>query len=93
MGRGQKWVEMLVGTGSQLEDSLGILPLVEVAGDRRVFVEHHQGVVQYSKEIVSIRVRYGILTIHGSGLELRHMSRTQLAVAGAINSITLERRS
>ena len=67
-------------------------PLVELAGENRVLIEHHQGVVQYSLEKICVRVRYGIVAISGCGLKLRHMSRTQLVVAGRIDCVALERR-
>lgn len=73
-------------------EPIPLQPLVELAGDSRVLIEHHQGVVQYSREKICVKVRYGNVVVCGCGLELRHMSRAQLSVSGRIDSITLIRR-
>lgn len=66
--------------------------VVELAGDRRVLIEGHTGVTQYSREKICVKVRYGIVVICGSSLELRHMCRETLCVWGSIDSIHLKRR-
>lgn len=92
MGQRRNWMELLVDSADMGGEPMPMQPLVELAGDRRVLIEHHQGVVQYSREKICVKVRYGIVVICGCGLELRHMSRAQLAIAGRIDGITLERR-
>lgn len=92
MGQKRNWMERLADSADLTGEPLPLQPLVELAGDRRVLIEHHQGVVQYSREKICVKVRYGIVAIAGCGLELRHMSRAQLAVAGRIDCISLERR-
>ena len=67
------------------------LPIVEVAGEGRVLVEHHRGVIAYTREEVRIRVNYGSVLVTGMELELRKMHRMQLIVAGKIDKIILER--
>lgn len=67
-------------------------PLLELAGDRRVLVENHRGVTQYSKELISIRISYGELAVCGCGLELVRMSKDQLIIAGRIDGISICRR-
>ena len=92
MGQRRNWIERLAESGDIGGEPMPMQPLVELAGDRRVLIEHHQGVVQYSREKICVKVRYGVVVICGCGLELRHMSKAQLAVAGRIDCITLERR-
>ncbi len=67
------------------------LPLVEIAGDRRVLVEHHCGVTQYGRCRISIRVKFGSVVIVGTGLELTRMTGQQLIVNGKIDCVQLER--
>ena len=73
------------------ETGLG-LPLVELAGDRRVLIEHHQGVTRYGREKICVKVKYGIVAVNGCGLELTCMTRQQLIIAGRIDSVELHRR-
>lgn len=65
------------------------IPLVEISGDRRVLIEHHQGVVAYGCCEICVRVRYGILSVSGSGLNLARMTKEQLVICGCIESIRL----
>ena len=65
------------------------LPLVEIAGDRRVLIEHHRGVVAYGPCEILVRVKYGQVRVTGSGLCLAKMSAEQLVICGRIGSVEL----
>lgn len=67
-------------------------PIVEIAGDRRVLIENHFGVKEYSRERIGVKVKYGILTVCGCGLELIRMTKEQLVISGRIDAVTLQRR-
>ena len=67
-------------------------PLVELAGDRRVLIEYHKGVVQYSRERICVRVNYGTVCVCGAGLELSRMTAEQLVISGRIDQIGLSRK-
>lgn len=73
-------------------ESVPGMTVVELAGDRRVLIEKHGGVTQYSCEKIGVKVRYGQVEISGCGLELACMSREQLVITGRIDSICLLRR-
>ena len=68
------------------------LPLVEIAGEKRVLVENHLGVVGYSTEEIQIKVCFGVLVVLGCGLRFVQINREQLVINGQIDSITLLRR-
>lgn len=68
------------------------LPIVELAGDSRVLIERHRGIVEYGTEQIAVRVRYGILTITGRELHMLCMTKEQLVISGCIDSISIERR-
>lgn len=65
------------------------VPLVEISGDRRVLIEHHQGVVAYGCHEICVRVRYGILSVSGSSLNLARMTKEQLVICGCIDGVRL----
>ena len=78
---------------SQLQgESLPGVPIVELAGDRRVLIERHDGVVEYGTEQIRVRVKYGIICVLGCDLQLKQMTKQQLIVSGQINSIQILRR-
>lgn len=63
--------------------------LVEVYGQHRVLIEHHCGVLCYSPEEVTVRVRYGQLRIWGSKLCFARMTGEQLVIRGSIGGLEL----
>lgn len=91
MDKKRNWMALLAESVRLEDEALPGEPVVELAGDRRVLIEGHLGVIQYSREIICVKVRYGIVIICGAALELRHMSRERLCVWGRIDSIQLER--
>lgn len=68
------------------------VPIVELAGDRRVLIENHCGVREYSRERIGVKVKFGLVVVCGQGLELSRMTRQQLVIRGTVDSVCLERR-
>ncbi len=73
-------------------ESLPGQPIVEIAGEQRVLIENHFGVLQYSREQICVKVKYGQVSVCGCGLELARMTRHQLAIRGRIDGVSLIRR-
>lgn len=69
-----------------------IEPLVELAGDRRVLIEHHRGISQYQPYCICVKVKFGTVSISGSGMVISQMCREKLVITGRIDSVTLYRR-
>lgn len=92
MERKRRWVQRLADGADLAGEPLPGVAVVELAGDRRVLIEGHSGVIQYSREQVCVKVSYGCVCICGCGLELTRMSREQLIISGRIDAVTLERR-
>ena len=67
-------------------------PIVEIAGDRRVLIENHFGVKEYSREKIGVKVKYGLVCVCGCDLELIRMTKEQLIISGRIDAVTLIRR-
>lgn len=74
------------------EEPIPGLPVVEIAGDRRVLIEHHKGVTEYGHQQISVNVKFGQICITGCNLELTQMTKAQLIVSGRIDSVCLKRR-
>jgi sporulation protein YqfC len=65
------------------------LPLIELAGENRVLVENHKGVIQYGDHEICLKVSYGYISICGNRLELARMTKEQLIITGYIESVRL----
>ena len=89
MGKGQMILQRLAD-GADL--SAEPLPIVEIAGDRRVLIENHFGVKEYSREKIGVKVKYGLVCVCGCNLELIRMTKEQLIISGRIDAVTLIRR-
>lgn len=88
----RRWMDRIVETADLQGEPAPGQPIVEILGERRVLIEHHGGVTEYSRERIQIKMRYGRLCICGDGLELARMSAQQLVITGRIDSISLIRR-
>lgn len=86
------WAERLADSTDLSAEPMPGVPVVELAGDRRVLIERHGGVTEYSSDRICIKVRYGIVCICGCGLELTCMTREQMVVTGRIDCVQLQRR-
>lgn len=71
---------------------IGKLPLVEIAGQNRVLIENHAGVIGYSLKEIQIKVSYGKLTVSGSCLRFMQINKEQLVITGKIDTVALQGR-
>ena len=92
MGKGRSFFDNRIPGTSLTAEAVPGRPIVEIAGENRVLIECHRGVLAYSRERIQVGVRYGSLCICGCGLEMVHMSREKLIICGKIDSVTLHRR-
>lgn len=92
MARGGEWLQQLVDRTELESEALPGMPILELAGDRRVLIERHGGVLEYGPERIRVRVKYGTVSINGCGMELVRMTHQQLVIAGRIDSVCIQRR-
>lgn len=92
MGIGRNFFEHMIEKNTLDPESVPGQPIVEIAGDRRVLIENHQGVAAYGRERILINVKFGSVCICGCKLEMMHMTRDQLVIYGRIDSVELLRR-
>jgi sporulation protein YqfC len=89
----EKGIMQHLTAAAELSDEvLPGIPLIEIAGESRVLIEHHFGVTEYGRCQICVRVKYGLVIIHGSHLELTRMTRQIMVVTGCIECVRLERR-
>lgn len=67
-------------------------PILEIAGEHRVLIENHQGVVSYGKERIVVNVSFGSVCICGCNLQMMHMTKERLVIYGRIDTVGLQRR-
>ena len=92
MARGGDWLQHLADRTELESEALPGLPIVEIAGDRRVLIERHGGILEYGPDRIRVKVSYGTVCIAGCGLELIRMTHRQLVISGRVDSVCLQRR-
>lgn len=92
MTKGKDILRRLTREGALQDQPLPGLPIVELAGNRRVLIENHRGVREYSRERIGVKVKSGLVVVCGQGLELSRMTRELLVIRGTIEGIRLEGR-
>ena len=87
------WMQKLADGTDLSGETLPGVPVVEIAGENRVLIERHVGVIEYGRERICVKVRHGFVWICGCGLELTRMAREQLIISGRIDCVQLQRRN
>lgn len=88
MGKRTKWNEI----ASRCVRRISGVTLVEIAGDCRVLVEQHRGVLEYDPSKICIQATYGCVIVCGQGMCLAQMTNATLVISGKILSVTMQRR-
>jgi len=70
-------------------EALGAL-LVTVIGNRRVLIENHREIEQYSEEYIRLGAQSGALSVYGSRIRIRVLGKNKLALEGEIRSMEWE---
>ena len=88
----QNWMQKLADNADLSAESLPGVPIVEIAGESRVLIERHEGMTEYSRERICVKVCYGCVCVYGCSLELTRMSKEQLIISGKIDGVRIQRR-
>ena len=92
MGKVYRILEHMADRAELETEPMPAQPIVEIAGDHRVLVENHRGIIAYSTEKILVNVAFGAVCICGCGLRLIRMTREQLVIRGRIDAVSLKRR-
>lgn len=65
------------------------MPLIEIAGTNRVYVENHKGVALYTDTEIHVKVKYGYVRFCGCKLSLSCISKEYLMITGKIDAVYL----
>ena len=91
----EKWRKLVTGLDESnllKSDLLPSLPIVEICDKERVLIENHRGVIRYGCNNICVKVRYGLVCINGSQLQICRMSKNKLVVTGKIHGVALQGR-
>ena len=82
----------LLDSGGLEDECIPGQSVVELLGENRVLIENHRRIMEYELERICIGVSYGVVSILGRNLRLRHVTNRKLLVTGRIEPLELQRR-
>ena len=89
MEHGKNWLRRLADRAELYDENPEKQPLLEVCGSNRVVIEYHMGVLEYSPQRITVKVKNGEYTIEGSQLSLCRMCTHQLLIRGRIQYVQI----
>lgn len=90
-GRGQKLKSSLADFFDFPRDIMLDLSRLILIGNRQVYLENHQGIIEYEEKRIKVKTSSGVLIIKGENLTIRSLYTKELAVEGEIASLEIER--
>ena len=72
------------------EEAISGAVKLTAVGDRRLLIEQHKGLLEYSGETIRVSTGRGQIVLHGANLEMDAMNQTELLVCGRLQSLEWE---
>lgn len=82
-----RWSRLKKRLGMSLDVPLNTIlniPRVTIIGTYQVYVENHQGILEFTSQRLRLRMVAGQLQITGQGLMIRQISREEMFVEGEV---------
>ena len=80
-------MQRLAGLLELPQDIVLDLPRVTLLGNIQMLIENHKGIIEYTSEVVRIRLKQGEIIINGSELTQGNLQPEQILIEGIINEI------
>lgn len=69
------------------KDILPGLPVLMVTGNVELTVENYRGILEYTQQLIRLKVKGGRIKISGERLEIDHYTNDEMKVTGTICAI------
>lgn len=68
-------------------DAIARVTRVEITDDRNVYLENHRGLLEYGDDLIRVRGCGVVVSVSGSGLRIRAMTRWEMNLSGRVERI------
>lgn len=75
------------GTLNIPKDVVYGVPIVMLTGDFEMIIENYQGIIEYTADIIKIRVKHGVIKVEGKELEVSYYKNKDMKIVGEIKRI------
>lgn len=89
MKRAQKILEAASARLDVPGEIMARLPKVEITGFSKLSVEQHNGILEYTDEVVTVAVSFGRIRVIGSGLSISLMNHGYIIVVGNLQCVEM----
>ena len=69
------------------EEALNTASKITVTAGRRMLIENHRGVTDFSDEQITVAVVRGKICVQGTALTIKAMNRSELLISGRIQNV------
>jgi len=69
------------------QDIILDLPRVTLLGNKKLILENHKGIIEYSPSLIRVKLNQGELGVGGSDLVLGNLQNEQMLIKGTISEI------
>ncbi len=83
----KKWRENMADFFELPKDLLFNIPRVTLIGSIQLYLENHKGIIEYSSEILRLKIRDGEIVIKGKNLIIKNFFGEEIFVEGNICSL------
>lgn len=84
---GSKWGDRIVEILELPRDVVQDLPRLVLTGDRRLVIENHKGVIEYTSALLRLNTSRGELRVEGKSLTLVSILREEIWIEGHIEHV------
>lgn len=86
-GKKKRWPENLADFFELPKELLFNLPRVTLVGNIQLYLENYGGIIEYSAELLRLKIRGGEIVIKGKNLAIKHFVGEEIFIEGEINSL------
>ena len=69
------------------QDIILDLPRITMLGNKQILIENHRGIIEYTSNLVRIKLNYGELAVNGTGFTLGNLQPEQILIEGIIHHV------
>ncbi len=66
------------------------VPLILIAGDGRLYLENHGGLLEYRDDYLKIRISRGKLILQGENFVIEDLKQKELLISGQLKSLQIK---
>ena len=85
-----KWKEGLVESLELPKDLVYGAVLVSITGRQEMLIENYRGILEYTKNHISLQTKTCRLVVHGKDLDISYYTNEEMKITGRIDSVRYE---